>query len=43
VRSSDALAEVAALHLDFAAHLVQSRAHAFADAIAESFVASDAS
>ena len=42
VCSSDALAEVAALHFDFATHLVQARAHAFANAIAKRLVSGDA-
>src|SRR5689334_10334473 len=37
--SSDALAEVAAVHLHFATHLVQTRSHAFADSIAERLIA----
>src|SRR5690349_2835275 len=38
MRSPDALAEVAAVHLHFATHLVQTRSHAFADSIAERLV-----
>jgi len=37
--SSYALAEVAAVHLHFAAHLVQTRAHAFADSVSQRLVA----
>src|SRR5882672_4970801 len=38
-RAFELLPKVRAVHADDAAHLVQARAHAFADAIAESFVA----
>src|SRR4051794_2196845 len=40
VRSPDALAKIAAVHLDLATHLVQARAHALPDAVAKGLVTS---
>ena len=37
--AADALAKVAALHVDLAAHLLQARSHALSDAITKRLVA----